>query len=215
MTEKEEHYTVREVVDKFKSTIDQEINVVLDKENDWTTKSAMSDVVAFYELEHLITRNIIDSAKELHEALNGRSREEAPYGHKWLDRLVEAFNTHSGRVDSFLKKESKLSTKIDKGEIEFFKDKLKFRNTVKSNQSKLRKDVKGLIVGEYELKELPITLHKKTKVIPLSLYKVTELKYPEVIGYVEKRKKQYENIINSASSSDSSMSSGKGKTKNG
>lgn len=207
--EKEEHYTVREVVDKFKSTIDQEINVILDKENDWTTKSVMSDIVAFYELEHLITRNIIDSAKELHEALNGRSREEAPYGHKWLDRLVEAFNTHNERVDSFLKKESKLSTKVGKDDIEFFKEKLKFRNTVKSNQSKLRKDVKGLIVGEYELKELPITLHKKTKVIPLSLSKVSELKYPEIIEYVEKRKKQYENSIHSISTDYSSAPSGK------
>lgn len=183
-----EDLTVTEIVNKFKSTLDQEIAVVKNKENDWTKKLTQGDKESFYELEHLIIKNIVVSAKDLHTALNGKTKEEAPYGHKWLEKLIDAFNLHNKRVDDFLKRENKMSATIDASNVSTFKDLLSFRNTVKDNQAKLKRLIKGVATSDAQLPDLPFVLHARTKIVPLSCKNVIESKYPEMVEYANKKK---------------------------
>lgn len=181
-------YTVTEVINKFKSTLDQEVSVISDKDNDWSLKQQLSDKKNYYELEFLIVSNILLSAKDLHAALNGKVRSEAPIGFKWLDKLLSAFDLHNKRVDSFLKKESKLSSKINAEDIDSFKSNIEFRNKVKDNQAKFKRLIKGISTGDETLPEVPIRTHKKTEFIPLSCRFIVETKYPEIKDYLLKRK---------------------------
>lgn len=186
MKEEAEDYTVSEVIGKFKATLDQEILVL--KSNDWSEKETLSDRVGFYKLEFLIVSNKVDMAKELWVALGGKNAEEAPVGHKWLNKLLGVFEIYSKRVDAFLKKENKASTKIDTTDLKFYTESISFRNEVATDLAKMKKAVKGLTTSELELPELPIRLHAKTPVVSLALAHVVENKYEEVKPYIEKRR---------------------------
>lgn len=193
--EESHDYTVTEVINRFKSTLEQEIGIIKDKDNNWTNKATIYDKEIYYDLEHLIISNIVNSAKDLYASLGGRGKDEAPVGHKWLSKLVNAVNFHTKRVDSFLRKENQLTTKIEKDNIEDFKKTIGFRNKVKNNQTTIKKNIKGISSGDDVIPESPIRLHKKTEFIPLSCRFVVENKYPEIVNIINK-KRELNNKIN-------------------
>ncbi len=184
--EKAEDYTVSEVIGKFKATLDQEIDVI--KDNDWSSKDTFSERKGFYDLEFLIVSNKIDMAKELYISLGGKSKEEAPVGHKWLEKLLSAFEIYNKRVESFLRKESSAPTKIDPNDLKSYSDAIGFRNEVATDLAKMKKSVKGISTGELELPDVPIKLHAKTPVASLAMAHIVEAKYPEIVEYMAKKK---------------------------
>lgn len=181
-------YTVSEVLNKFRNTLDQEVAVLTNKDNNWVKKEALADKMAYYDIEFLLVGNHVNSAKELYLSLDGKNPSEAPVGHKFLNKLMDSFVLHNNRVDEFIKKENKVSTTLDSKNLETYKNALTFRNTVISNLNKMKKVIKGISSGELDMPEVPIKLHAKTPVVPLSLKYIVEQKYPEMNDYVAKKK---------------------------
>ena len=188
MEDEIEDYTVSEVVGKFKSTIHHELAILKDEENNWVNKSTLYERTQYYEVENLIVTDKVNLAKELFTAINGRSSADTPMGHKWMAYLIETFDIHAGRVETFLKNESELEVKIDPDKIEDFKDSLTFRNKASTNLVKLKKAIKGITVGERELPEVSVRPHAKTPVASLAVRNVLEEKHPDIVEYLEKRK---------------------------
>lgn len=187
MEEEIEDYTVSEVVGKFKSTIHHELAILKDPENNWVHKPTLYERTQYYEVESLIVTDKVNLAKELYTAINGRSSSDAPMGHKWMSYLIEAFDIHAGRVETFLKNESELGAKIDPNNIKDFKEALTFRNTVSTNLVRLKKSIKGVVTGEKELPEVSVRPHAKTPVASLAVRNVLEEKHPDIVDYLKKR----------------------------
>lgn len=187
LEEQELNYTVTEIVKKFKHTFNNDFEIIKNKDNNWVLMNDFNDCESFYGVEYLIVENKVLHAVELSTALDSVQKNESPYGYGWLSKLLSIFELHKKRVNSFLEKENKRPSVIDKNNVETLKRQIKFRNNVSSSLMLLERKLKGINSGSESLNKFKINLNKRTPVIPLVMSSLLENSHPAVLDYMEQR----------------------------
>ena len=180
-------YTIVEIIDKFKNTINQEIGIISAECNNWVDKRTPFDIESFYEIESMLLSMHMGFVKEIYDVLNGRTRLEAKLAFKYLDKLRESYIIHNNRVMVFLRNENTASLEITNNNLDEIKQRIEFRSLVSKNHAKFKKIISMIPFDDDSISASPIILHAKTPVLPLSVRSVVEAKYPMIKDYINKK----------------------------